>query len=155
MISSAVLVSDPPSDAGYFFAFYFMGTGYAPQALWYTWMADLTRHDVQLRAVTTGFMNSFDFAFVTWWPLVFFPVTDAPDFRRGYVASLVVGCLTVPVIGVIAYLEKRDRAIGKIGREWVETDEGEEEDEDHGDRVEAARGGEHVHVEVPPPKIIP
>ncbi|KAM3414747.1 hypothetical protein BST61_g9900 [Cercospora zeina] len=125
IISSAILVSSPASDGVYFFAFYLLGTTYAPQALWYSWMADLTSNDLQLRAITTGFMNSFDFAFVTWWPLVFFPVTDAPNYRKGYIASLVTGCLTIPVILTIAKLEKQGRANGTIGRGF---EEGEEEE---------------------------
>ncbi|OOF92103.1 hypothetical protein ASPCADRAFT_517999 [Aspergillus carbonarius ITEM 5010] len=116
IIGSAILVSNPSTDAGYFFAFYFLGTTFAPQAVWYSWMADVTAHDFQLRAITTGFMNSFDFAFVTWWPLIFYPATDAPNFQKGYIASLVTGALTLPFIGLIAYLEKRDTARGIIGR---------------------------------------
>lgn len=116
IIAPAILVSRPSTDAGYFFAFYLLGTGYAPQALWYTWMADLTSHDVQLRAITTGFMNSFDFAFVSWWPLIFFPATDAPDFDKGYISSLVTGTLTIPFIILIAYLERQGRDRGEIGR---------------------------------------
>ncbi|PYI25884.1 MFS general substrate transporter [Aspergillus indologenus CBS 114.80] len=115
VIGSAILVSNPSTDAGYFVAFYLIGTTYAPQAIWYSWMADVTAHDLQLRAITTGFMNSFDFAFVTWWPLIFFPATDAPNFHKGYIASLVTGALTIPFIGLIAYLEKRDLARGRIG----------------------------------------
>lgn len=65
VVGSAILVAHPANDAGFFFAFYLLGSTYAPQALWYTWMADLTAQDVQLRAITTGFMNSFDFAFVS------------------------------------------------------------------------------------------
>ncbi|RAL08071.1 MFS general substrate transporter [Aspergillus homomorphus CBS 101889] len=115
VIGSSILVSSPSTDAGYFVAFYLIGTTYAPQAIWYSWMADVTAHDLQLRAITTGFMNSFDFAFVTWWPLIFFPATDAPNFHKGYIASLVTGALTIPFIGLIAYLEKRDLARGRIG----------------------------------------
>lgn len=116
VVGSAILVAHPAGVAGYFFAFYLLGSTYAPQALWYTWMADLTAQDVQLRAITTGFMNSFDFAFVSWWPIVFYPVTDAPDYHSGYIASLVTGALTIPVILLIAWLEKRGRARGEIGR---------------------------------------
>ncbi|KAJ5109170.1 pantothenate transporter [Penicillium angulare] len=116
IIGSAILVAGPANDAVYFFAFYLMGTTFAPQAVWYSWMADVTSHDFQLRAITTGFMNSFDFAFVSWWPLIFYPATDAPHFRKGYIASLVTGALTLPFIGIIAYLEKRDTARGIIGR---------------------------------------
>ncbi|KAH7316917.1 pantothenate transporter [Stachybotrys elegans] len=126
VIGSAILVANPAKDAGHFFAFYLLGTTYAPQALWYSWMADVTAHDLQLRAITTGWMNSFDFAFVTWWPLVFYPVTDAPDYERGYIASLVTGALVIPFIGVIYYLEKRDRQAGKIGRHFGESDEEED-----------------------------
>lgn len=116
IIGSAILVSNPSTDAGYFIAFYLLGTTFAPQAIWYSWMADVTGHDFQLRAITTGFMNSFDFAFVTWWPIIFYPATDAPNFRKGYIASLVTGALTLPFVGLIAYLERRDRARGVIGR---------------------------------------
>ncbi|KAH8892471.1 MFS general substrate transporter [Thozetella sp. PMI_491] len=122
VIGSAILVAHPASDAGYFFAFYLLGTTYAPQALWYSWMADLTGHDVQLRAITTGFMNSFDFCFVSWWPLVFYPVTDAPDYTKGYIASLVTGALTIPFILLIAYLERVGRGKGIIGRETPEAE---------------------------------
>ncbi|KAJ4290828.1 hypothetical protein N0V90_010023 [Kalmusia sp. IMI 367209] len=115
IIGSAILVADPAADWAHFFAFYLLGTTYAPQAVWYSWMADVTAHDVQLRAITTGFMNSFDFAFVTWWPLVFYPVTDAPHYEKGYAASLITGALVVPFVGLIAWLEKRDRDAGAIG----------------------------------------
>lgn len=127
VIGSAILVAHPAHDAGFFFAFYLLGSTYAPQALWYSWMADLTAQDVQLRAITTGFMNSFDFAFVSWWPIVFYPVTDAPGFEKGYVASLVTGALTIPCILTIAWLEKKGRAKGEIGRIFEVEEEGEEQ----------------------------
>lgn len=120
VVGSAILVAHPAGDAGFFFAFYLLGSTYAPQALWYSWMADLTAQDVQLRAITTGFMNSFDFAFVSWWPIIFYPVTDAPNYEKGYIASLVTGALTIPCILTIAWLEKRGRARGEIGRILVE-----------------------------------
>jgi ACS family pantothenate transporter-like MFS transporter len=64
-----------------------------------------------------------DFAFVTWWPLIFYPVTDAPNFRKGYIASLVTGILILPLVGVIAYLEKRGIASEKLGRTAIEGSE--------------------------------
>lgn len=123
VVGSAILVAHPAGVAGYFFAFYLLGSTYAPQALWYTWMADLTAQDVQLRAITTGFMNSFDFAFVSWWPIIFYPVTDAPSYEKGYIASLVTGALSIPVILLITLLEKRGRARGEIGRVAAEEEE--------------------------------
>ncbi|KAK9416953.1 putative Pantothenate transporter [Seiridium unicorne] len=144
IIGSAILVADPVADSAHFFAYYLLGTTYAPQAVWYSWMADVTAHDVQLRAITTGFMNSFDFAFVTWWPLIFYPVTDAPHYEKGYIASLVTGALVIPFIGLIAYLEKRDRAAGKIGMTF-------DDDDGNDDGLAGEDPGQGANdVEVPP-----
>lgn len=59
VVGSSILIANPAKDASHFFAYYLLGSTYAPQALWYAWMADVTAHDYQLRAITTGFMNSF------------------------------------------------------------------------------------------------
>jgi len=53
---------------------------------------------------------------VTWWPLIFYPVTDAPNYRKGYIASLVTGALILPLVGVIAWLERRTVKKGELGR---------------------------------------
>jgi ACS family pantothenate transporter-like MFS transporter len=60
---------------------------------------------------------------VTWWPLIFYPVTDAPNYRKGYIASLVTGSLILPLVGVIAWLERRGRASGKMGRVAINENE--------------------------------
>jgi ACS family pantothenate transporter-like MFS transporter len=125
IIGSAILIANPRADSVHFFAFYFLGTTYAPQALWYSWMADVTRHDLQLRAITTGFMNSFDFAFVTWWPLIFYPVTDAPNYRKGYIASIVTGALIIPLVLLIAFLEKQGVQRETLGLD-IESDQANE-----------------------------
>ncbi|KAJ4417783.1 hypothetical protein N0V82_005949 [Gnomoniopsis sp. IMI 355080] len=154
VVGSAILVAHPANDAGFFFAFYLLGSTYAPQALWYSWMADLTAQDVQLRAITTGFMNSFDFAFVSWWPIVFYPVTDAPGFEKGYVASLVTGALTIPCILTIAWLEKIGRAKGEIGRVFEEGQaEVDPPNEDQTGLVNGRKDDNQPHV-IPVPYII-
>ncbi|KAK2624883.1 hypothetical protein QTJ16_006076 [Diplocarpon rosae] len=129
ILRSAILIASPRGDAGYFFAFYILGTTYAPQALWYSWMANVTSQDVQLRAITTGLMKSFDFAFVNRWPLLFYPVTNAPNYRKGYIASIVTGSLILLLVLVIAYLEKRGVANRTVGRNFVnEEDEASNSD---------------------------
>jgi len=42
VVGSAILLAGPKKDAGHFFAYYLLGTTYAPQALWYAWMADVS-----------------------------------------------------------------------------------------------------------------
>lgn len=146
VIGSAILVGLPVDNkAGHFFAFYLLGTTYAPQAIWYSWMADVTNHDFQLRAITTGFMNSFDFAFVTWWPLIFYPVTDAPNYRKGYIASLVTGTLVIPLVLLIAYLEKKSRASGKIGRKFEENEDRESTGEYGHEEAGTVLAQEQIH----------
>lgn len=105
-----ILLSKNVADGGKFFAFYLLGTCLAPQALWFTWCSDVTSHDYYLRAVTIGWMNAIDEAFIAWWPIIFYPTTDAPYYTKGYIASLVLGTLIVPTVGVIVYLERRDKA---------------------------------------------
>ncbi len=74
-------------------------------------------------------MNSFDFAFVTWWPLIFYPVTDAPNYRKGYIASIITGALILPLVLVITYLEKQGIKNGTIGRKDEREESGGEESE--------------------------
>lgn len=144
VIGSAILIANPKADSGHFFAYYLLGTTYAPQALWYSWMADVTAHDFQLRAITTGFMNSFDFAFVTWWPLIFYPVTDAPNYQKGYIASIVTGALILPLVFVIAFLERRGIEKGTLGRKFDDEGSREGESEEQEERVVALHLPEKV-----------
>lgn len=51
--------------------------------------------------------------------------------RKGYVASVVTGALTIPLILLIAWLERRGRERGKIGRAYDE-EPLDEEDGGHG-----------------------
>jgi ACS family pantothenate transporter-like MFS transporter len=139
VIGSAILIANPRKDAGHFFAYYLLGTTYAPQVLWYSWMADVTAHDFQLRAITTGFMNSFDFAFVTWWPLIFYPVTDAPNYRKGYIASIITGALILPLVLVIAFLENRGIKNRTLGRKF-DTEESVDREESGEEGSEEAEG---------------
>lgn len=75
-----------------------------------------------------------DFAFVTWWPLIFYPVTDAPNYRKGYIASIVTGSLILPLVGLIAWLERKGKANGKLGRVAV-IDNDSETGEDQPDPI--------------------
>ena len=81
--------------------------------------------------------RDLDFAFVTWWPLIFYPVTDAPNYRKGYIASIVTGSLILPLVGVIAWLERKGKASGKLGRVAVSSSSTEDEEEQPEASIEA------------------
>lgn len=108
-ICCSLFLSDSAPITAKFFAFYALGTCLACQALWFSWCADVTEHDVYLRAVTTGWMNSVVEASIAWWPIVFYPVTDAPLYKKGFTASLVLGSLIVPTVALVVYLEQRQK----------------------------------------------
>ena len=44
-----------------------------------------------------------------WWPLVFYPATDAPRFRKGAIAMIAVCVATLGVTWLVWYLEKREK----------------------------------------------
>ena len=89
-----------------------------------------------------GFINSFDLAFVTWWPLIFYPLTAAPNYRNVYIASITTGALILPLILGTAYLEKREIKKGTLGRKF----ESEERAEEGSRETEGESDGEIVTV---------
>ena len=49
-----------------------------------------------------------------WWPLLFYPATDAPKFHKGMIAMLCVCAATLGVTWLVWYLERREwRLYGK------------------------------------------
>lgn len=44
-----------------------------------------------------------------WWPLVFYPATDAPKFRKGMFAMIGVSVATLGVTAVVWALERREK----------------------------------------------
>lgn len=44
-----------------------------------------------------------------WWPLVFYPATDAPKFTKGMWAMIGICIATLGVTWLVYHLEKRER----------------------------------------------
>jgi ACS family pantothenate transporter-like MFS transporter len=66
-------------------------------------------------------------------------VTDAPNYRKGYIASLVTGTIILPLVGVIAYLERKGIAEEKLGRTALEGSEGDGDEGELAPNLEALR----------------
>lgn len=49
-----------------------------------------------------------------WWPLVFYPATDAPRFKKGMIAMLAVAAATLIVTWLVWYLERREKRIAAL-----------------------------------------
>lgn len=44
-----------------------------------------------------------------WWPLLFYPATDAPRFQKGMVAMICTCVATLGVTALVWYLERREK----------------------------------------------
>lgn len=55
-----------------------------------------------------------------WWPLVFYPATDAPRFKKGMIAMLAVAAATLVVTWLVWYLERREKMIAALNSREVE-----------------------------------
>lgn len=78
--------------------------------IYYAWANILTSGDTQVRALTLAIMNSFGAALTTVIQQFLYPVTDAPQFGKGFKASLgfVCGmCIWVVVVRVFEMRELR------------------------------------------------
>lgn len=60
-----------------------------------------------------------------WWPLVFYPATDAPRFTKGMWAMIGVSVATLFVTWLVWYLERREKRI-KYTHETSLNDDNEE-----------------------------
>jgi len=92
-----------------FFAYYLAGASYAGQATTFTWANQICADDDQERAVVLASMNMWNNVVNAWWPLVFYPATDAPRFTKGAWAMIGVSIATLGVTALVWWLEKRER----------------------------------------------
>ncbi|KAI0068919.1 MFS general substrate transporter [Artomyces pyxidatus] len=109
-----------------FFAYYLAGASYSGQATTFAWANQICADDQQERAIVLASMNMWNNVVNAWWPLVFYPATDAPRFRKGMIAMLATCAATLAVTWLVWYLERR---------EWT-TRGADVEDEGSKDRVD-------------------
>ncbi|TCD66946.1 hypothetical protein EIP91_000724 [Steccherinum ochraceum] len=91
-----------------FFAYYLAGASYAGQATTFT--------------MWNNVINA-------WWPLVFYPATDAPRFTKGMWAMIGVAIATLGVTWLVWDLERREKR-GTLGRFGKKVRRGDSEDGD-------------------------
>ncbi|CCM04842.1 uncharacterized protein FIBRA_07035 [Fibroporia radiculosa] len=92
-----------------FFAYYLAGASYSGQATTFAWANQICAGDDQERAIVLASMNMWNNAVNAWWPLLFYPATDAPEFRKGMWAMIGTGTATLLVTFFVWFLERRER----------------------------------------------
>ncbi|TFK99065.1 MFS general substrate transporter [Pterulicium gracile] len=113
-IVSGICLLVPGSPIGLkFFAFYLAGASYAGQATTFAWANEICADDNQERGIVLASMNMWNNVINAWWPLVFYPATDAPDFQAGMIALICVSVATVAVTYLVLWLERREHLRSK------------------------------------------
>ncbi|KAL4241411.1 MFS transporter superfamily protein [Abortiporus biennis] len=98
-----------------FFAYYFAGASYAGQATTFAWANQICADDHQERGVVLASMNMWNNVINAWWPLVFYPATDAPKFTKGMWAMIGICIATLLVTYLVWYLERREKMMMMTG----------------------------------------
>jgi len=89
----AILLLVPTlSTAGTFFAFYLAGTSYMVNPIMYGWASVICQRggDDASRSVILYIMSMVQSILYTFWGVALYPATDAPYWRKGCIAMIVV-----------------------------------------------------------------
>ncbi|KAJ3728986.1 major facilitator superfamily domain-containing protein [Lentinula guzmanii] len=110
--SICILVWGSPTGLK-FFAYYLAGASYSGQATTFAWANQICADDDQERAIVLASMNMWNNVVNAWWSIVFYPATDAPRFKKGMIAMIVICAATIAVTGLVWYLENREHRLGR------------------------------------------
>lgn len=75
----------------------------------YTWANEICAGDNEQRAVVISSMNGFQYAVAAWLPILIFPQTTAPTFRRGFPTTFGLVIAAILAVLAIQYMVMRDR----------------------------------------------
>jgi len=127
--SICILVWKSPTGLK-FFAYYLAGASYAGQATTFAWANQICEDDHQERGIVLASMNMWNNVVNAWWPLVFYPATDAPRFTKGMWAMIGVAIATFGVTWLVWFLERREKRVRDVDGDGDEEESGERESEE-------------------------
>lgn len=76
----------------------------------FAWAHEICSHDNEERALVIGTMSTLAQVVQTWLPLIIWQVTDAPNYRKGFISSIFISLLTIATAVVIRHLHRRQDA---------------------------------------------
>lgn len=109
--ASIVLLFHRAPQGLHFFAWYLAGASYAGQATTFAWANQICADDHAARGVVLASMNMWNNVVNAWWPLVFYPATDAPWFVKGMWAMIGTSVATLVVTWFVWYMERREKRL--------------------------------------------
>lgn len=92
IVVSVLLLIPGLSTAGVLFAFYLAGTSYIVNPIMYGWASVICQRggDDASRSVILYIMSMVQSILYTFWGIVFYPASDAPYWKKGYITMIVV-----------------------------------------------------------------
>jgi ACS family pantothenate transporter-like MFS transporter len=110
--ASLLLVRNLP-DGGIFTAHYLSGTSFIVNPLMYGWASTIMQRggDDAVRAVVIGSMTTAGQVLYTFWGIVMYPATDAPYWKKGSIAMIVVVFAFVGWSFVVKWVSWKGRSV--------------------------------------------
>lgn len=109
IISYSSLAAWNIPDGWRWVCFLIIGFDGVNQAIISGWANRSCRHDNEERAFVLGFSDAVSQAINVWTNIVFYPTSDAPKFRKGFIVSL-VGAIVMLFLPILGYMgDKFDR----------------------------------------------
>ncbi|KII86299.1 hypothetical protein PLICRDRAFT_43891 [Plicaturopsis crispa FD-325 SS-3] len=149
LVPNGILAFWPASTELKLFAF-MTGGVQLMTAVFYTWANEIMAGDNDLRALTIGSMNGIQYSVSAWLPIVIFPQTMAPTFRRGFPATFGFVIAGLFIIVGIKLLADRDERRAKRESEPVleeSISESQVDAKDVGDNEKGVRPPEVTELE--------
>ncbi|KAK9777941.1 putative Pantothenate transporter liz1 [Seiridium cardinale] len=107
LISASILLIPNPPFAATFFAYYLSGTSYMVNPVSFGWANIICQRggDDAVRSIILYSMNAASTSLYTFWGIVLYPASDAPYWKKGSIAMLVV---IVAMLGMIWAVHRLD-----------------------------------------------
>ncbi|CAI6337963.1 unnamed protein product [Periconia digitata] len=108
IVAILLLIPNLPTPA-VFFAFYLSGTSYIVNPILYGWASIICQRngDDAARSVILYVMSMVTAVLYTFWGIVLYPATDAPYWRKGCIAMIVVVFAFFGVTVAVEWLDRR------------------------------------------------
>lgn len=132
LVCAAMLLVPPDKlgFAGAFVAFYLSGTSYMINPVLYGWASIICQRggDDAARAVILYSMNAASTCLYTFWGIALYPASDAPYWRKGGIAMVVVVFVMLALVWVVSWLDRRTAkkfSVTATDLSWGSGDDGE------------------------------
>lgn len=112
IVSAIILLIPNISFAATFFAFYLSGTSYMVNPVSFGWANIICQRggDDAVRSIILYAMNAASTCLYTFWGVVLYPASDAPRWRNGSIAMIVVAFAMLGMLWIVHRLDRETLA---------------------------------------------